>query len=555
MPPRLSTKRSRARTGTMLRRGAALLVVAAFASVAAWLAGGFGPTRQRERAPAASEPPTPAGALTGVPVRQTPPPRGLPVAVRVTGAAGPPVPRAFLGLSFEAASLPSLARYGAGGPLAALMRALGTGVIRVGGLSVDKLAAWAPEGSRLPAWATTAVTPPELAGLAALAKRSGWRVLLDVNVAHYDPEAAAQEVASARALMGESLLGVGLGNEPDRYTLEGLRGAGWGFGAYESAAAHYRAAIARAAPGVPVAAPDASSGPAVLGWVRRTAAALHPAILTDHYYPLTSCGGSHPTVGELLSPAVRSAESALLGRLRAIADAGRAPLLLDESNDISCHGEPGVSDSFASALWAVDWIARAMAAGVGGVSFHDLLAEPHAYSPLVFAGVAGSAAAAGPSPPPLHANPEWYALLLDAPLAGSTPLHASVTGSSALVAHAFLGPATRGGSAAGDGRRRAGAGAATRVLRIVLVDFSAGGGAPLRVRLEVPAGYGRGSLLRLSAPSPSARSGVLLGGAAVNRAGTWAPRTPLPAVHTGPGGPEVEMRPGGAALVTLMRGR
>ena len=41
---------------------------------------------------------------------------------------------------------------------------------------------------------------------------------------------------------------------------------------------------------------------------------------------------------------------------------------MDETNDVSCEGEPGVSNAFASALWALDYTARAMTTGVAGVN-------------------------------------------------------------------------------------------------------------------------------------------------------------------------------------------
>jgi hypothetical protein len=71
------------------------------------------------------------------------------------------------------------------------------------------------------------------------------------------------------------------------------------------------------------------------------------------------------------------------------------PLRIDETNNISGKGQPGVSNTFASALWAADYIARAMAAGVRGLDFHDLIDRPGAYSPLVASNNG------------LHANPEW----------------------------------------------------------------------------------------------------------------------------------------------------
>jgi hypothetical protein len=357
----------------------------------------------------------------------------------------------------------------------------------------------------------------DLAGLARLARETGWRVLLAVNLGHYEPAAAAAEAASARALLGARLAGIEIGNEPDRFPLKGLRGPDWSFSAYRRELEAYRLAIARAAPGMPVAGPDASSGERVLPWLR-AAAALRPDLLTDHYYPLSACG-STPVVSELLSPAVRRDENSMLSNLRAIQAASGLPLYLDETNNISCKGQPGVSNTFASALWAVDYAARAMAAGARGLYFHDLLSMPGAYSPLV--GTTDQ----------LHANPEWYALLLTRRLRGTKPLQTTVSGSANLTARAFMSH--------------------DDTVRLVLVNFDLPRATPLLVRLNVPGRFTGSTILRLTAASPDATSHVLIGGSEVTAAGAIRTQLALPAVYQSGGSLALTLPPSSAALVTL----
>jgi hypothetical protein len=353
-----------------------------------------------------------------------------------------------------------------------------------------------------------------------------------VNLGHYDPPAAAQEAAAAQRLLGTSLAGVEIGNEPDRFVRKQMRSPGWDFAAYVPQAAAYRAAIRAAAPGVPIAGPDPSTGVAGLRWVRAVAASptLRPALLTDHYYPLSSCG-YRPTISELLSPNVRRSESEVLGKAVAIAHARATPLRMDEANSISCEGRPGVSDTFASALWALDYTARAMAAGVAGLNFHDLLDKPGAYSPLIAPSRGALATGA------LHAAPEWYALLAAHALVdgqtGWRPVHAQVTGIAAgeLSASAMRAP---------DGQ-----------LRLVLVDYDPPGSPPLAVHLRVSRGLARGSVLRLTAPSPAATAGVRLGGRGVAPNGTWTPPPALPRVSGRAGLLAVQVAPSSAAVVTL----
>ncbi len=449
-----------------------------------------------------------------------------------------------MGLSFEESALPLLARYGHSGDLVNLLRELGPGVLRLGGVSADADVAWAPRGTP-PQWAHTAISPADLAGLAALARKTGWLVLLTVNLGHYDPQAAAEEVAAAHAVLKQSLLGVEVGNEPDRYEREGLRGAGWSFGQYTAQFDAYRAAIRRVAPGVSIVAPGASSGIPPLPWVR-DAATLKPALLTDHYYPLSSCGGFHVSIAEMMGSAVRSEESAMLARLLGIEHQTGHWLRLDESNDISCRGEAGVSNTLASALWAVDWTVRAMQVGLNGLNFHDLLTEQGAYSPLVLpaasqsAGQPATGAADRPSqntelaPVALHANPEWYALLLVSRVIGDSPLPTHVKGGSDLSAGVFV-PAGRDPGP----------------MRISLVDFDGAGARPLSVHLDLPKRFVSGTVMRLTGPSAATQHGVALGGEEVNSTGAWSPKLPLATVSAHAGSLSVQMPPSSAALVTL----
>ncbi|MHB8490788.1 MAG: glycosyl hydrolase family 79 C-terminal domain-containing protein [Solirubrobacteraceae bacterium] len=442
-----------------------------------------------------------------------------------TGRPGAPIAGDFLGLSFEAAAVPQLAELAKGSNMIELLRSLGSGVIRIGGLSADKYVAYGAAGSARPPWAREVISSADLEGVAALSRATGWRVLLTVNAAHEDPAGAALEARQARAILGGDLIGVAIGNEPDRYALDELRPAGWGFAEYAKEYNAYRRAIARLAPAVTLVGPDASSGSSVLPWVRQAARALHPPLLTDHYYPLSRCGGYTVRAAQLLSGRVQGAENAMLTALVAIQRASGLSLRIDETNNVSCHGESGVSNTFAAALWGVDWIARAMSSGLAGLNLHDLLAEPQAYSPLVIAG-------GGARTPQLHANPEWYALLATAGLVRDRPLPTTVQGAAGLSAAAFLTP--------------------TGTMRLVLVNDAEGG--PLRVGLRVPSRFSAGPILRLTAPGVSAHAGVSLGGAQVAPSGAWSPQLPLPRVYGQPGELSLEVPAVSAAVVTLPAG-
>ncbi len=455
-------------------------------------------------------------------------PRGRPVTVVVDSAQpGARVPRDFLGLSFEMADLSRIATYAHQGDLVALMRSLGPGVMRFGGISADTNTGWSTGPSPPAPWNTRPVGPQTMSGLGELARATGWRVILTVDLGHYDPGAAAQEARSAQAALGPALMGVSIGNEPDAYAGQHIRGSSWNFAAYRVQAAAYRRAISAAAPGVAFVGPDASSGVGPLSWVTDAARSAPPALLSDHFYPSSRCGYT-PTVSDLTSPRTRQSATDMFARLRTISHHSGLPLRLAETNNISCRGQPGVSNVFVSALWGVDYAVRAMASGLPGINLHSLIGEPRSYSPLVGSG--RPALAQGQ----LYAHPEWYALLMAHELLGDRPVRASVPQPHpGLVAHALLAP---------DGR-----------VHIVLINFDPSGAEPLQVTLRAPGRLRSGSVLSLRAPSLRAVTGVRLGGRSVAPDGSWTLPAHLPAMYRSSGTLSLSLAPGTAALVTLKR--
>ena len=64
-----------------------------------------------------------------------------------------------------------------------------------------------------------------------------------------------------------------------------------------------------------------------------------------------------------------------------------AKLRVGEMNSVSCSGAPGVSDTFASALWALDILFHLAQEGVDGVNFHTFVKAY--YRPFYFSQVNG----------------------------------------------------------------------------------------------------------------------------------------------------------------------
>jgi hypothetical protein len=452
----------------------------------------------------------------------------IPLSVGVDRAhPGAPVPREFLGLSFESASLQQIASYGATGDLVALLRSLGRGVLRFGGVTADYEVGWMQAPSARPAWAWSVLDAGDLRALATLAAETGWRVLLTIGLGHYEPEAAASEAATAKALLGRSLAGIELGNEANAYAQHGLREEPWTFVQYNSQVAAYRAAIEAAAPGIPLAGPDVSGSGVFDTWGLGEVIDQQPALLTGHHYPLGCADLPAPSITRLLSSGVKKKELASLERYMAVSRASEVPFRIDEANTVSCGGTAGISNTFASALWAVGYMAQAMSAGVSGINFHGNPANCEGYTPLCASTPEELATGA------LGAQPEWYALLLAKALIGDRPLGtvASSPGRPNVQVTSLLG--TRGS------------------LHAVIVDDDPPGAPGVAVHLHVGPGYGQASILSLTAPGPAALSGVRLGGRAVAANGSWREPQKLPRLANNDGVITVDLAPSSAALLTV----
>lgn len=468
-----------------------------------------------------------------------------------TGAPGRPVPKRFLGLSFEAAALGQLAGDADKGDLVALLRSLGPGVLRFGGITADENVAWSDPETPAPTWASSTIGPAQMKALGELARRSGWQVLLTVGLAHFEPQAAAREVAAAHRALGPYLAAVEIGNEPNAYGVHGFRGLPWIAQGYEEEVSDYRDAIEALTPGVPIAGPDVSGSGLFSEWGGEEALAQTPILLTGHHYPLGCAQTPPPTIEALLSAATRGAAARSLATYMTVASENGIPFRMDELGSVSCGGVAGVSDTFASALWATGYLAQAMDDGLAGVNLQGNPTNCFGYTPLCAPSAEASAAGN------LRAQPEWYALLLAKSLTGYRPLPTTIgsaapapaepempaggeqkaptpsapEGAPDLVAASFLGPG--------------------HTIKVVLSDQEPPGANPLEIRLAVGAGFAAGDLMRLEASSPSATGSVSLAGTAVAANGSW--REPKhPEIVTVRGGlATLQLDPSSAALLTI----
>lgn len=468
------------------------------------------------------------GAIVTVSRVLTPPP--VPISVRVDlSHPGRPVPARYLGLSFEETDLSQIASYGERGDMVTLLRSLGPGLLRFGGVSSDTRIAW--KGAQTPAilWTERYLEAGDFRALRKLAEESDWRVLLTVGLVHYDPSSAAREVLAAKQALGSWLAGIEVGNEPDAYARHRLRTNPWTFARYNAQVRSYRRAIAKLVPGISLAGPGVSGSRVYEQWGPKEAVTEQPAILTGHHYPLGCHQVPAPSITRLLSGRIRGEEDDSLARYMAVSRASGIPFRMDETGSVSCGGQAGISNTFASTLWATNYIAQSMAAGVSGMNFEGNPANCLGYSP-VCAPTPGRLTAGI-----LTAQPVWYALLLTRGLVGDRPLPTYVAkprGGANLTVTSLAAP---------DGS-----------LRFVVVEDEAPGHPGATLSLHVGAQFGKATDLPMTAPSLASTSGVTIGGHAVSPGGTWSSPQPSPAAVRA-GVVTVQVPAGSAALITVSR--
>jgi Glycosyl hydrolase family 79 C-terminal beta domain len=428
------------------------------------------------------------------------------------------VPRSFFGLSLEYPDLPQydhelpvfesvLSQLHAnwGGPL----------VLRIGGSSADQTY-FEPASTPVPAGAFR-LTPSWFAGAATLVRALDLHLILDLNL-FADSPAMAADVAGAALhwLPAKSVVGFEIGNEPDHF----YHGS-YSIDDYVTQFNAYANALHKVAPRVPLLGPSVSSTSLDFYWLVRVSAALRSrlAVLTGHRYPLSACGRrrhsrEYPTIGRLLG----AEASSLMAKsvLPAVTLAHRAglPFSVDEFNSVTCGGLPGVSNSFATALWAPDALFELLHTGLNAVHLHfrvGTINTPFAITP------------AG-----LTAYPLLYGLIL---FVRTIEPGGRVVG----VRTESRGPAiVKAWAVHTQGNQ----------LHVLLINKSA---YPAKVDLRLPSS-GPLTVERLLAPAVTATSGVTLGGQQLGADAHWAGTRTMQNVERSASGYELSVPAYSAAL-------
>jgi hypothetical protein len=427
--------------------------------------------------------PAPAGPFT---------PATLTVTANGTGTIGP----AFAGLSYEKFWLYQPLFTQANTNLAGIFRRLGASILRIGGNSTDQNT-WTPNGAGQIAGQ---IAPSDVASAAAFVKATGWQCLYSVNLGGSasgatTPALAAAEVAYAASQFGGSLYGVEIGNECDLYGSSYYAG-NWSLAQFQALWEQYRSAILARTPDVPIIGPASAFNESTWTVPFGEAVGNKISLLTQHYY---RGDGLLPgaTIDFLLSP-----DTALKADLEILNNGAKnigIPFRMAECNSYFHAGAPGVSNSYASSLWIIDYLFDCARGGAAGVNFHGGGNGP-GYTPI-----------ANSSGTVIGVRPEFYGILLFT-LAGQGRLYATELNADSLNASAYAVRTASGG------------------LNLIINNKD-----PiqnLQLSAQLPMNIERATVIEMKqlstgaqSPTLTATAGVTIQGAAVNPDGTFSPRS------------------------------
>jgi hypothetical protein len=455
------------------------------------------------------------------------------VAVTISTTPIVTVPQSFLGLSVEYPELQAFEQMPGFVKLIKLLEPPGAGPLnlRIGGQSAD--ATYWHVRFHVPPQAYL-VTPAWILSLARLTVQARISVMLDLNIAAQWPEMEATFAgAAAAALPKGSISALEIGNEPDLFRLGGSlagvhlsptgqligyrRVRHYTLNDYMSEFSAYATDLTMAAPGIPLAGP--STDHTHPGWIGALGTTFPGTIglATVHHYPFLSCAlpgaSNYPTVMGYLTPKVQERFAGGLGKARHAAALFGLPLRVSEFGDAACGGIPGVTDSFATALWGLNTLFDLLRRHIAGVNVH--MRPMWVNSALT------------PELPGNPVRPLFYGLAVFAQALGPDPTLLSVT-------PAKLDPV------------RVWAVSVTGGLRIVLINE----GAKSRlIDVTTPAPLQDAEISVLKAPSPYSTDGLTFGGQSIGADGEWHGRARVRAADCTVLVCEVRVAPYSAALL------
>ena len=408
----------------------------------------------------------------------------------------------FTGLSYETSQLhypDFFAPTNTG--LIAFVRRLGPrGILRIGG-NTSARSVWRPDEKVIAAGADSlaanvlddalgpdtgkkaaphrTVTPPAIRNLRGFLDATGWSLIYGLNLGSEGPDVAAEEASYVAKTIGDKLVALQFGNEPDLFYRNGVRGPGYDFAQYAEEWQRYYEAVKKQVPGAVFAGPDTAHA----GWLADFAHRFRneASFLTEHYYAEGPPEDPRMTIDRLLRPNLELEKS--FATLKALRQETGLTFRMAETNSCYQGGKQAVSNTFASALWGAELMFQVAAAGGTGINFHG--GGYGWYTPI-----------AGTPKHGFQARPLFYGMLLFAMAGPGRLIPATLSDNAPLVSvHAVRG--------------------VDRLVRAVVFNKN-----PER-DLIIDVGADAASVVRLQAPSLDDLDHTTLGGTRVDNDASW----------------------------------
>ncbi len=406
---------------------------------------------------------------------------------------GPAIPSNFIGLSFEtAAVLPNAGKgylfHPGNTNLVRLFRTLGIRNLRIGGNTADRPTVKVPGNS-------------DVDNLFGFSRAAGARVIYTLRLRESTPEDAVRAAQYLMSRYRPDIDCLSIGNEPNIYFKD--------YSAYREQLKKYMDAIAALPQSSGIKFCGPSTTPGKPEWARGFADDFGPSgrvqWVTQHSYP----GGSGRKIQDaalgrdlLLSTDFQQSNEDLYGLFAPQVSSDGLTYRLEETNNFFNGGAKDVSDTFASALWGLDYLYWWAAHNAQGINFHpgDNVAAGEQQTPCRYAVFWTSET--GYSVHPLGYGMKAFELGSHGRL---LPVQIVLNkGNVNLTAYAVLGE--------------------DQSLYITVINKEHGpAGRAATVTIDPGNGYAHGQEMLLTAPNNdvSAQSGITLGGASIMDNGRW----------------------------------
>jgi len=380
-------------------------------------------------------------------------------------------------------------------PLINMFKTLGIKSLRVGGNSADNVN---DNNGQLPADSTCEAADkcPIIDNLYAFAQAAGIKIIFTLRLKVFDTTAAAGEAAYIMKHFASLTDCFEVGNEPNVFISS--------FSTYDSDFKAYRSAVLAAAPSAKFCAPATTNGggqPWAESFANEFKGDATILLICGHFYPGTRTGnGTNADIDFLLDPSRLSGGSNnyafYFSQFPSTAVSNGEVYRLEETNSIALQGEAGVSNVYASTLWALDYMHFWATQNSRGLNFHT--GATSAYDPIMPTTLNGA----------YTAEPVAYGIKAFGLGSNGENVSTSV-GSNPdgvnLTAYGVLDPSTGN-------------------LFVTIINKEHFSGARnATVTVSPGAGYSAGAVFTLQQASGdvTASSGITLGGAAIGGDGSW----------------------------------